>query len=49
MGEVVSLILFAAIVTIAIALWRIGNALQKGFNEHVKAMQAIYEKLDNRK
>ena len=30
---------------ITILLYRIGNSLQKGFNEHTKAMQAIYDEI----
>ena len=40
-------IFFPAVVVLGIAnavlLYRIGNSLEKGFNEHIKAMQAIYD------
>jgi len=30
---------------VVILLYRIGNSLQMGFNEHTKAMQAIYDEI----
>ena len=32
-------------IAIAVFLYRIGNSLQMGFNEHTKAMQAIYDEI----
>lgn len=36
--------IFIGLVT-AVLLYRIGSSLQMGFNEHIKAMQAIYEEI----
>jgi len=32
-------------IAVAILIYRIGNSLQTGFNEHTKAMQAIYDEI----
>lgn len=39
-----SLLWIAVALTVcAVALWRIGTALQAGWNEHIKALQAFYD------
>ncbi len=41
--EVASLVVALASIAGALGIWGICAVLQKGFNEHIKAMQAIYE------
>lgn len=38
-------ILFLLGTSVAVGIWRIGNCLEKGFNEHTNAMQTIYDEI----
>jgi hypothetical protein len=37
--------IFLASVSAVVLIYKISNSIEKGFNEHTKAMQAIYEEL----
>lgn len=39
------LVIFALAILIALAIWRVGNILRDGLNEHTKAMESIDQRL----
>lgn len=36
---------FGPLILIALAVWRVGNILSDGMNEHIKAMESIDQRL----
>lgn len=44
MSELAAVLMFSAL-AVSFGIWRIGSFVKHGINEHVKAMQAIYEEI----